>query len=260
MGKPKQPQNSPRRARGLQLPTDALLEASPRPRGTYKLEPQTEKQRRLISTIGANQLTFVEGPAGTGKTFVASALAALELHHKTVDRVIVTRPNVEAGTPMGFLPGDEGEKFAPYFAPVRRVFEIVLGKAFVEYALDAGKIEIAPIPFLRGATFENAFVLCDEAQNMTPKEMELFLTRIGERSRIVVDGDPVQKDIAGPEGFTDAIQRLRGVKSVAHFTFDIDDIVRSGLCREVILAYRKKAVPANDDRGFVPPAFLLPAA
>lgn len=231
------------------LPTESLLECSPRVQGVNKLEPKTERQRDMIATIGANQLTFVDGPAGTGKTYVAAAMAALALKNKEVKQVIITRPNVEAGSPMGFLPGDKDEKFDPYFLPVKQVFERILGAATVEMYIKNGKIATHPLAFMRGHTFEDAFVLADEMQNSTPKEMELFLTRTGEYSRVVVDGDPYQKDTPGNVrcGLSDAIGRLGHVRSVGFVTFTIDDIVRSGLVREVILAYRNKPRISNDN-------------
>jgi len=221
--------------------------------------PMNDTQRRYMATIAANQLTFGDGPAGTGKTYVAASMAAEALRDGLVNRIVVTRPNVEAGNPMGFLPGELEEKFAPFLEPVREIFEERLGKSFVEYALEHGKIVVRPLSYMRGHTFKNAFVLFDEAQNATPREMYLFLTRIGENAKVVVDGDPHQQDIPGASGFTDAIQRMMGTKSVAHFTFSDDDIVRSGLVREVILKYRtdndtRPVVPAN----FEPPAFLTP--
>jgi phosphate starvation-inducible PhoH-like protein len=231
------------------LPTEALIAPGPRARGIGELKPKNDAQRRCIATINASQLTFLKGPAGTGKTHCAAGLAALALRDKVVDQVIVTRPNVEAGTPMGFLKGTMEEKFAPYFLPVRKIFEKILGAATVEAYIANGRIEIAPVPFLQGHTFENAFVLLDEAQNMTPREMEMFLTRIGEHSKIVVDGDAHQRfgEYQGIDGFTDAIDRMRGVKSVSVFEFTLDDIVRSGLVREVIERYRNNSRKPHDN-------------
>lgn len=259
MGKPKTFSHSSRKTRGApQLPADALLGGpAPRTKGSYELIPKNDAQRHAISTVHAHQITFIDGPAGTGKTHIMASMAALALHNKQVDKVIVTRPNVEVGVGLGFLKGTLEEKIAPYFSPVRRIFEKVLGPAFVEYAVQGEnpKIEIAPVPFLRGHTFENAFVLLDEAQNMTPKEMELFLSRFDDHSKGIVDGDAErQLDIEGPSGLPDAIARLRHSRFVGHFTFTEDDIVRGGFCRDVVQAYRKP-IPANDDQ-FSPPDFL----
>ena len=244
------PQRDGKRSRAqaqVQLPTEDLLLASPRAVGTNKLEPKTPRQRKMMATVGAHQLTFVTGPAGTGKTYVAAAMAALALRDKVVKQVIITRPNVEAGTPMGFLPGDKEEKFDPYFLPVKQVFERILGAATVEMYIKSGKIATHPLSFMRGHTFEDAFVLADEMQNATPKEMELFLTRIGEYSKVVVDGDPHQKDTPAHVkcGLSDAIKRLKNNRHVGLVEFDIDDIVRSGLVRDVILAYRNES--SNDN-------------
>jgi phosphate starvation-inducible PhoH-like protein len=255
---PRQSRQTRTEKRGFQpvpLPTDALLDVGPRARGTFEFKPKNDSQRRAHAKVMANDLTFLLGPAGTGKTHIGAAPAALALRDKLVERIIVTRPNVEAGTPMGFLKGTMEEKFAPYFAPVRKILEKVLGKANVEAYLGNGKIEIAPVPFLQGHTFDDAFVLLDEAENMSPLEMEMFLTRIGENTKVVVSGDTRQKQGNQQDGLADAVRRMAGAPAVAIHTFTIDDIVRSGMVREVILRYRK---PVNDNQPHHPavPDFL----
>lgn len=229
----------------IPLPTETLIDRGPRARGTGEFKPKNDSQRRAHAKVMANTLTFLLGPAGVGKTHVGAAPAAIALRDKLVERIIVTRPNVEAGTPMGFLKGTMDEKFAPYFAPVRVILEKVLGKATVEAYIACGKIEIAPVPFLQGHTFEDAFVLLDEAENMSPREMEMFLTRIGERTKVVISGDSRQRFGEQADGLADAVARMTGAPSVAVHTFTIDDIVRSGMVREVILRYRN---PVNDNQ------------
>jgi len=203
-----------------------------------KLEAKTEAQAHYIMAIDSNQLTFGVGPAGTGKTFVCTKYAAQELDSKRIQKIIVTRPAVEAGGGLGFLPGTIHEKFAPYFAPFRAVLDAHFGPSHVENMIKLGKIEIQPLEYLRGMTFEDCFVILDEAQNTTPGQMKLFLSRIGENSKVVINGDISQKDIPGPSGLEDALQRLEGLDSVQSVIFEEDDIVRSGLCKEIIKRYR----------------------
>lgn len=219
---------------------EAQHEYVPRPRKKAKpLEAKTEAQAHYLMSIESNQLTFGVGPAGTGKTYVCTRYAADLLQNKEIDRIIVTRPAVEAGEGLGFLPGTIHEKFAPYFAPFRQVLDEVFGAAHVDNLIKLGKIDIQPLEFIRGLTFDNAVVILDEAQNTTPGQMKLFLSRIGEYSKVIVNGDITQKDIDGDSGLADAIDRLDGLASVEIIEFDEDDIVRSGLCREIIKRYRR---------------------
>jgi len=218
-------------------------------RSRRPFEPKTEAQAQYANAINSLDLIFCRGPMGTGKTYVAAALAAEALARGDIKKIIVTRPAVEAGEELGILPGEIGEKWAPYFAPVKAILEERLGAGNVEMFLKDGKIEIAPIGHLRGHTFKDAWVLFDEAQNSTPKQMKLVLTRIGENCKMIVDGDPdEQKDIEGLSGFDDAWNRMRGHHQVGFVTFDIDDIVRSGLSRDILLRYRNGA-PAPNDNG-----------
>jgi phosphate starvation-inducible PhoH-like protein len=188
--------------------------------------------------IEGNQLTFGVGPAGTGKTYICTRIGAQLLKDKKIKRLIVTRPAVEAGGGLGFLPGTIQEKFAPYFAPFRAVLDEVFGPSQVDYLIKNGDIEIQPLEYIRGLTFDNCFVILDEAQNTTPGQMKLFLSRIGEYSNVVVNGDVSQQDIEGLSGLTDAMDRLEGLKSVEICEFTEDDIVRSGLCKEIVKRYR----------------------
>ena len=213
------------------------------PRALEPLEPQTEKQRKYIASIKSHIITFATGSAGTGKTYVAAALAAQALENRTVDRIIVTRPAVEAGESLGFLPGELDEKFDPYLQPFRLVLEERLGKAKVEYLLKTKTIEAIPLGYLRGRTFKNAFVILDEAQNTTPKQMKMFLTRIGLNAKVVINGDTSQIDIHGDSGLSDAIKRISYIPQVGHVNFTREDVVRSGIVSEIIQAYDEPALP-----------------
>ena len=211
-----------------------------RKRATTKpLEAKTENQRRYISMIGANIITFGLGPIGTGKTYIAASLAAEAFRAGEVKKIIITRPALEAGESLGFLPGELEDKFGPYFEPVRQVLEERLGSGPLDAAVEAGKIVVLPLAYMRGHTFKDAFVLLDEAQNTTPKQMYMFLTRIGEYAKVVIDGDLNQIDLphGARSGLRDAIEKLRGVKSVGVIEFDSDDIVRSGIAREIAVRY-----------------------
>jgi phosphate starvation-inducible PhoH-like protein len=190
-----------------------------------------------LDSIRRNQITFAVGPAGTGKSYIATAYAAEQLYYKKIDKLIITRPAVEAEETLGFLPGELDEKYAPYLTPVRDILDKLLGKSFVDYCLKVGYIEPAPIAFMRGRTFENSIVLLDEAQNCTPNQMKLILSRVGENCKFIIDGDISQKDIKGDSGLEDAIKKLQGIPSVEVVRFMNNDIVRSGLCRKIIQAY-----------------------
>jgi phosphate starvation-inducible PhoH-like protein len=210
----------------------------PRQKTIKPLEAKTEAQGHYMIAIEGNQLTFGVGPAGTGKTYICTRIGAQLLKDKKIKRLIVTRPAVEAGGGLGFLPGTIHEKFAPYFAPFRAVLDEVFGASHVDYLIKDGQIEIQPLEYIRGLTFDNCFVILDEAQNTTPGQMKLFLSRIGEYSNVVVNGDISQQDIEGMSGLQDAMDRLEGLNSVEICEFDEDDIVRSGLCKEIIKRYR----------------------
>lgn len=207
------------------------------PRCLEPIQAKTEKQKKYIASIKSHIITFATGSAGTGKTYVAASLAAQALENRQVERIIVTRPAVEAGESLGFLPGELDEKFDPYLQPFRMVLEERLGKAKVEYLLKNKIIEAIPLGYLRGRTFKKAFVILDEAQNTTPAQMKMFLTRIGEDAKVVINGDTSQVDIHGPSGLTDAVRRISFIPTVAHVNFTHDDVVRSGIVSEIIQAY-----------------------
>jgi phosphate starvation-inducible PhoH-like protein len=201
------------------------------------LEPKNEAQKRYINAIKSFNLVFGLGPAGTGKTYIAAAIAAQHLQNETVERIIITRPAVEAGESLGYLPGEKDEKYEPWIAPFREVLNERLGKTFVDYLLKHGKIEAAPFAYMRGRTFKNSFVILDEAQNATPTQMKLFLTRMGENARVVVNGDDSQTDLQGPSGLTDAVKRLGDRSCVKVVVFSKNDVIRSRLVGEIIEAY-----------------------
>lgn len=200
-------------------------------------QARTTSQAQYIAAIKAHKLTFGIGPAGTGKSYCAGALAAEELEARRIERIIISRPAVEAGESMGFLPGDLHEKFDPYFDAFRDCLNERLGRGAVDCGLKNGRIVVSPLAYLRGKTFNDAFVVLDEAQNCTRAQLKMFLTRIGENCRVVVNGDIKQSDIGSHSGLQDAIDRLRGVASVYTHEFCRDDIVRSGLVKDILIRY-----------------------
>ena len=214
------------------------------------LSPQTEKQKKYMAAIKSHTITFATGSAGTGKTYIAAAMAAQALENKQVEQIVVTRPAVEAGESLGFLPGELDEKFDPYLQPFRLVLEERLGKTKVECLLKNKTIEAIPLGYLRGRTFKNAFVILDEAQNTTPKQMKMFLTRIGLNAKVIINGDTSQIDITGSSGLSDAIRRISFIPEVAHIHFTREDVVRSGIVSEIIQAYDEDnpSVPAREIR------------
>lgn len=209
---------------------------------TTPLKPLTDTQRLYDLSIRSNIVTFGTGPAGTGKTFFAARRAAQELLEGNIKKIIITRPAVEAGESLGFLPGDIDDKFEPYLRPVRDALELTFGTGHLEYLLKTGAIEARPLAYLRGASFSDAWILLDEAQNTSPVQMKMFLTRISKNCKVIVNGDTNQKDIAGQSGLADALRRLQNVDKIGHIHFATADIVRSAICKAIVLAY-------NDDDG-----------
>lgn len=203
-----------------------------------EVKPLNTIQSIYLEAIQENDIIFGIGSAGTGKTYVAAAYAASQLYHKRVNKIILTRPNVETGRSLGFLPGTLEEKYAPYLEPFDSVFSHTLGKGFYEYALKSKDIEPRPLGFMRGATFDNCIVLVDEAQNATKTEFKMLLSRIGKNCKIIVSGDTEQTDIPD-SGLSDAVSRLKCVEGIEVVKFLDTDIVRSRMCREIILAYRE---------------------
>lgn len=223
------------------LPEQQMAQALPPParRKAEPFEPKNERQRVYASAMRrAGSVVFGLGKAGTGKTYVAGRMAAEALLNNEVEKIILTRPAVEAGgESLGFLPGEKEQKFDPFFDPFRDVLEEHLGKSFVEYLIKDGRIKCEPFAYMRGKTFKNAFVILDEAQNATPEQFKLFLTRIGEGATVVINGDESQTDIKAKSGLMDAAVRLFHLPSVKVVRFRVEDVVRSGFVGEVIAAY-----------------------
>ena len=208
---------------------------------------RTPTQRTYIDAIRKNELVFGIGPAGTGKTYLAVACAAEALMNGEVDRIVLSRPAVEAGERLGFLPGDMKEKVDPYLRPLYDALYDMMPQALVAKGLAENQIEIAPLAFMRGRTLSSAFIILDEAQNTTPQQMKMFLTRLGEGSRMVVTGDPTQVDLPNnaTSGLSDALHILKGVKGIEQVEFKAADIVRHQLVGRIVGAYDKAAQKAR---------------
>ncbi len=205
--------------------------------------PRSKTQGVYMEALARDELIFALGPAGTGKTYVAVAQAVQQLINGSVDRLILSRPAVEAGERLGFLPGDMKEKVDPYLRPLYDALYDMLPMDQVERRIASGEIEIAPIAFMRGRTLSDAFIILDEAQNTTPQQMKMFLTRFGMRSRRVVCGDPNQTDLppGAQSGLADAVGRLEGVQGIATVRFGAGDVVRHPLVGRIVEAYEGQA-------------------
>jgi len=212
--------------------------------------PRSATQAAYITEMMNNELVFGLGPAGTGKTYLAVALAVSMMLEGTVDKIILSRPAVEAGENLGFLPGDLKEKVDPYLRPLYDALYEMLPAEQVDKKLALGEIEIAPLAFMRGRTLSNAFVILDEAQNTTPMQMKMFLTRLGENSRMVVNGDLSQVDLPRGtiSGLRDALDTLKGIKNIGSVTFSANDVVRHGLVAKIVKAYEEKIKKAQDEK------------
>ena len=202
--------------------------------------PRSVAQAAYMRALVSHDMIFALGPAGTGKTYLAVAQAVAQLITGSVQRLILSRPAVEAGEKLGFLPGDMKEKVDPYLRPIYDALYDCLPAEQVERRIASGEIEIAPIAFMRGRTLADAFVILDEAQNTTPAQMKMFLTRFGQNSRMVICGDPKQVDIPGgvaASGLADAVRRLEGVESISMCRFTVGDVVRHPIVGRVVEAY-----------------------
>ncbi|MEN8662125.1 MAG: PhoH family protein [Lentimonas sp.] len=201
--------------------------------------PKTLNQKRYLQCISKNPITFGIGPAGTGKTYLAMAMALKELMDGSVERIILTRPAVEAGEALGFLPGELQEKILPYLTPLYDAMNEMIGKDQTLQLVERGIIEIAPLAYMRGRTLANAFVVLDEAQNTTHEQMMMFLTRLGDGSRMVITGDITQIDLprAKQSGLKEATRLLKNIPGLEHFYFDGQDVVRHPLVQSIINAY-----------------------
>jgi phosphate starvation-inducible PhoH-like protein len=204
------------------------------------IKAQTANQRKLVELMDKNDMVFAVGPAGTGKTYTGVALAVKALKEKQVKKIILTRPAVEAGENLGFLPGDLREKLDPYMQPLYDALRDMIPHEKLESHLEKGVIQIAPMAFMRGRTLDNAFVILDEAQNTTHAQMKMFLTRMGKHAKFMITGDPGQIDLPRRviSGLKEALLVLKDVKGVGIIHLDDKDIIRHRLVKEVISAYK----------------------
>jgi len=209
--------------------------------GKKALAPKSVNQRRYLEAIERNDMVFGVGPAGTGKTYLAVAMGVSALINKQVSRIILTRPAVEAGERLGFLPGTLQEKVDPYLRPLYDALYDMLDNDRVEKLLERNVIEVAPIAFMRGRTLNDSFIILDEAQNSTPEQMKMILTRQGFSSKMVVNGDITQIDLptGRRSGLIDALEVLKGVQGISFVTFDERDVVRHALVQRIVKAYER---------------------
>lgn len=217
------------------------------------IRPKSFGQKEYVDAIQNNSIVFGVGPAGTGKTYLAVAMAVSAFKNKQIDRIILTRPAVEAGEKLGFLPGDLQEKVDPYLRPLFDALQEMMGEDAYLKQIEKGTIEIAPLAYMRGRTLSNAFIILDEAQNTTCEQMKMFLTRMGENSKIVVNGDITQIDLPHhvKSGLKDAIEVLNDVDGIKIVEFSSKDVVRHELVTKIIKAYEKaeKARTQSADAG-----------
>jgi phosphate starvation-inducible protein PhoH and related proteins len=211
--------------------------------GQLVVTPRTGGQKRYVDAIRTNTITFGIGPAGTGKTYLAVALAAAALTRREVARIILTRPAVEAGERLGFLPGDLAAKVDPYLRPLFDALYEMLDGERVEAMLERGQVEVAPLAFMRGRSLNDSFIILDEAQNTTPEQMQMFLTRLGFNSKMVVTGDVTQTDLKSGQrsGLIDVDQLLRGIPDIEFVEFGSEDVVRHKLVARIVSAYNARA-------------------
>ncbi len=214
------------------------------------IRPKSLGQKQYVDAIKRSQIVFGVGPAGTGKTYLAVALAVYALKNHEVDKIILTRPAVEAGEKLGFLPGDLADKVDPYLRPLFDALQDLMGAEGYLKSIERGSIEIAPLAYMRGRTLSNSFIILDEAQNTTKEQMKMFLTRMGEGSRIVVTGDVTQIDLPYhvTSGMKDAVSVLKDVKGIEIVELDYRDVVRHELVSRIIRAYEKAESERESER------------
>jgi len=205
---------------------------------------RTANQKKMVGATDKNDILFAIGPAGTGKTYTAVALAVRALKNKMVKKIILTRPAVEAGENLGFLPGDLKEKIDPYLRPLYDALDDMIPADKLGYYMSTRTIEIAPLAYMRGRTLDNAFIILDEAQNATDLQLKMFLTRIGANAKAIITGDMTQVDLPRNQrsGLEKAVRILQNVDGIAHIKLDEEDVVRHRLVKAIIRAYEKEKV------------------
>jgi phosphate starvation-inducible PhoH-like protein len=224
--------------RADERPSEVLTSEVLRSARGRSVRPKTSGQKRYADAIASNVVTFAIGPAGTGKSYLAVALAVQALQAKQVDRIILTRPAVEAGERLGFLPGDLMAKVDPYLRPLYDALYDMLGPEGARRLLEAGTVEVAPLAYMRGRTLNNSFIILDEAQNTTPEQMKMFLTRIGFGSKVVVTGDVTQMDLPGGRSGLVGLQAvLDGIDNLAFVHLTRRDVVRHRIVQDIVSAY-----------------------
>lgn len=214
---------------------------------------RTANQKKMVAAADKNDIVFAIGPAGTGKTYTAVALAVRALKNKSVKKIILTRPAVEAGENLGFLPGDLKEKIDPYLRPLYDALDDMLPSDKLSYYMTSRTIEIAPLAYMRGRTLDNAFIILDEAQNTNDLQLKMFLTRIGANAKAIITGDPTQIDLPRnmKSGLEKAIRILGNIEGIAHIPLNEEDVVRHKLVKAIIRAYEKeKATEENGENGY----------
>ncbi len=227
-------------------PTDVLTHQVLRGAKGRQIRPKTAGQKRYVDAIASNVITFGIGPAGTGKSWLAVAMAVQSLQAKEVQRIILTRPAVEAGERLGFLPGDLMAKIDPYLRPLSDALYDMVDLEGAQKLLERGTVEVAPLAFMRGRTLNNSFIILDEAQNTTPEQMKMFLTRIGFGSKVVVTGDRTQVDVPdGRSGLADLERVLTGIDKLAFVHLGSGDVVRHRIVADIVAAYEREAEGAR---------------
>lgn len=215
----------------------------------FVIKPKTPNQKKLVETVKKSDLVFALGPSGTGKTYISVALAVRALKNKEVKKIIITRPAVEAGENLGFLPGDLKEKIDPYLRPVYDALDDMIPFEKLKYYQDNRIIEIAPLAYMRGRTLNDAFILLDEAQNTNPMQIKMFLTRMGPDSKVIINGDKSQIDLPNQQrsGLIEALRILKDVKGIDFVEFTSKDVIRHKIVKDIIDAYDKAYLGHNND-------------